>query len=118
MLIKKFFFLLITFSAINSLAQEKVSLDNIAQYEGKTVTICEKVQGTFLSKSNTTMLNFGKPYPNQTFVVVIFEKDLVNFGYKPDTFLKGKTVCITAEVKIYKGKPEFIVTEEKDIIIQ
>ena len=100
-------------------AQEKVSLENIAQHEGETVTICEKVQSTFLSKNGkTTMLNFGKPYPNQTFVIAIFEKDLVNFSYVPHEFLKGKTICVTGKVIIYKGMPEFIVKEEKDILVQ
>ncbi|WP_445458169.1 hypothetical protein [Flavobacterium sp. HNIBRBA15423] len=76
------------------------------------------MQSTFITKSNTTMLNFGKPHPNQTFVVVIFEKDLVNFSYKPHEYLKDKTVCITGTVKIYKGMAEFIVKEENEIVIQ
>ena len=77
-----------------------------------------KVQNTFITKSNTTILNFGKPHPNQTSVVVIFEKDLVNFSYKPHEYLKDKTVCITGTVKIYKGRVEFIVKEENKIVIQ
>lgn len=100
-------------------SQEKVSLKDIAQYEGKTVTICEKVQSTFVSKNGkTTMLNFGKPYPNQTFVIAIFEKDLINFSYKPHEFLKGKKICVTGKVIMYKGMPEFIVKDEKDILIE
>jgi micrococcal nuclease len=111
--------LLLLFVTTLSFAQEKVSLENIAQYEGKTVTICEKVQSTFLSnKANTSMLNFGKAYPNQTFVVIIFEKDLVNFNYVPTEFLKEKTVCITGKVILYKGMPEIIVTDEKNIVVQ
>lgn len=110
--------LLLAFFCIKTNAQEKVTLDSIALYEGRTVTICDKVQSTFITKSNTTMLNFGKPYPNQTFVVVIFEKDLVNFSYKPHEYLKDKTVCITGAVKIYKGMAEFIVKEENEIVIQ
>ena len=64
------------------------------------------------------MLNFGKPYPNQTFVIAIFEKDLVNFSYVPHEFLKDKTICVTGTVIMYKGMPEFIVKNEKDIVIQ
>ena len=82
----KYFFFLLLLSTFGY-AQERVALENIAQYEGKTVTICEKVQSTFFSKNNkNTMLNFGKPYPNQTFVIAIFEKDFPlskHVGLKP-----------------------------------
>jgi len=44
------------------------------------------------------MLNFGKLYPNQTFVVTIFKKDLANFGYEPTTFLKNVIICVTGKV--------------------
>ncbi|MEC4003641.1 hypothetical protein OX283_003135 [Flavobacterium sp. SUN052] len=116
---KKINLLLLLFTFTSSFSQEKVSLNKIDQYEGKIVTICEKVQSTFLSKnSKTTMLNFGKPYPNQTFIITIFEKDLVNFSYEPSIFLKGKTVCVTGTVIIYKGMPEIIIKDEKDILIQ
>ena len=115
---KHFFFISIFISTV-SFSQEKVSLENIAQYEGETVTICEKVQSTFLSKNGkTTMLNFGKPYPNQTFVIAIFEKDLAHFSYVPHEFLKGKTICATGKVAIYEGMPEFIIKDEKDILIK
>jgi len=46
------------------------------------------------------------------------EKDLVNFSYKSQEYLKYKTVCITGTVKIYKGMAEFIVKEESEIVIQ
>lgn len=116
---KKIILLLFLFTINLIFSQQKISIDSIAQYNGKTITICEKVQSTFLSKnSKTTILNFGKPYPNQTFVITIFEKDLVNFSYVPNEFLKGKTICVTGKVIIFNGKPEFIVKEEKDILIQ
>ncbi|MEC4004897.1 hypothetical protein OX283_009540 [Flavobacterium sp. SUN052] len=115
----KHLYLLLLFSSTLMVSQQKVSLDSISKYNGKTVTICEKVQSTFLSKkSNTTMLNFGKAYPNETFVVIIFDKDLANFSYAPNEFLKGKTICITGTVLIYKGIPEFIVKKESEILIQ
>ena len=108
------FFLLIF--TIQTYSQEKVPLAKINLHEGETVTVCEKVQGTFLSKkSNTLMINFGKPYPNQTFVVVVFNKDLEHFSYNPAEKLKGKTICITGKVVNYKGMPEIIVTDEKAI---
>ena len=96
---------------------QSVSLDSIAAYEGKRVTIFEKVESTYQSKGEkkTTYLNFGKPYPDSLFSVVIFEASLKNFSYSPADYLKGKRVRITGVVKMYKGKPQFVITEEKDI---
>ncbi|WP_445722595.1 hypothetical protein [Flavobacterium sp.] len=114
----KLMFTFFLFLSLSSFCQETIALDSISKYEGKMVTICETVQSTFLTKSNTTMLNFGKPYPNQTFVVIIFGKDLINFSYKPSEFLKDKTICITGKVIMYKDTPEFIVKQESEILIQ
>ena len=98
---------------------QTVSLDSVQFYEGKTITVCSKVIDTYVSKTNegTTFINFGKPYPKSTFVVVIFEKDIENFKYIPSEYLKKKNVCITGKVVIYKGKPEIIVKKEEQIKI-
>lgn len=97
-----------------------VPLDSVLNYEGRTITVCSKVQSTFLTKGEkkTTYINFGKPYPNTTFTAVIFESDLKNFKYTPAEYLKDKTICITGKVVIYKGKPEIIVKKEEQIKIE
>ena len=98
---------------------QTVPLDSVQFYEGKTITVCSKVQGTFITKGEkkTTYINFGKPYPNTTFTAVIFEGDLASFKYSPSDFLKDKDVCITGKVVIYKGKPEIIISKEEQIKI-
>ena len=113
---KPIFFIFVMLLSTLSFSQS-VSLDNIAAYEGKRVTIFEKVVSTYQSKGEkkTTYLNFGKPYPDALFSVVIFEASLKNFSYSPADYLKGKRVRITGVVKMYKGKPQFVITEEKDI---
>ena len=117
---KKAFFTFLFIFVTNLMESQTVSIDSLQYYEGKKVTVCAKVQGVFVSNKSkkTTFINFGKPYPNHKFVVVIFEKDLINFKYDPAIFLKNKTVCITGIVKMYKGLPEIIATKEEQIIIQ
>ena len=99
---------------------QTVPLDSVQFYEGKTITVCSKVQSTFLTKGvkKTTYINFGKPYPNTTFTAVIFEGDLPNFKYTPSEYLKDKQVCLTGKITIYKGKPQMIISKEEQIKIE
>jgi len=114
-----FTFFTLVFIANVSLSQT-VPVDSVKYYEGKTITVCSKVLDTYEAKQGekTTFLNFGKPYPNSTFTAVIFEADLSKFKYTPSVYLKGKYVCITGKVKIFKGKTEIIVTSEEQIKVE
>ena len=98
---------------------QNIPLDSVMNYVGKEVTVCAKVQGIAVSKGEkkTTYINFGKPYPNHTFTVVIFEESLKNFSYIPIEQLKDKDVCITGTIILYKDKPEIIVKNELEIKI-
>lgn len=118
---KKFYLIsAIFFATIYLYSQEPVSADSLAKYEGHLVTVCAKVTGTHVTdgKSRTTYINFGKLYPDHTFTVVIFEKDLANFSYKPAIRLLDKKVCVSGKIKIYKGKPEMIINREALIRIE
>jgi hypothetical protein len=110
--------LFLTFSTF-TFSQEEATLENIASFEGKTVTLCETITGTYQTKteSKVTYLNFGKSFPNNSFTVVIFKKDLENFSYDPMT-LKGKKICVTGKVGFYKDKPQIIVSKESEIIVK
>lgn len=117
---KKFLFVLPALLFAHFAFSQTVPLDSVAKYEGKTITVCSKVTGTHVSggdKKNVS-LNFGKPFPDNVFTVFIAEGDLVNFKYNPSEFLKDKTICITGVVKMYKSKPEMIVTKSDQIKVQ
>lgn len=120
MTIKKIFLLITSICFRQISFSQNVPLDSVINYEGKTITVCSKVQSTYVTKGDkkTTYINFGKPYPNNTFTVIIFEGDLSNFKYTPSEFLKDKSVCITGKIKIYKGKPEIIVSKEEQIKVE
>jgi endonuclease G len=92
--------------------------DSLRYYEGKVITVCSDVTGTFVTKSEnkTTFINFGD-FPQQLFTVVIFEEDLKNFSYDPSEFLKGKNICVTGDVRMYDSGPEIIVEAEEQIRI-
>lgn len=113
--------ILVLFLAITSISKAQAisaTLDNSATFEGKTVTLCEKVTSTHVTKSGNILLNFGKPYPNNSFTVVIFPNDSAKFTYNPSETLKDKVICVTGIVKMYNGKPEIIVSKEDEIVIK
>lgn len=115
---KKVFLTLFLFGTLLVSAQEITpTLENIASFEGKTITICEKVTSIYETKGGNALLNFGKPFPNNAFTVVVFKSDRDTFSYNPLS-LDAKTICITGTVILYKGKPEIIVKKESEIVVK
>jgi len=92
-------------------AQEvpKISPIQAKDFIGKTVTVCGEVKDTNVSKTGTNFLSFGAEYPNQVFQAVIYPEIVKQFSEAPVTSFKGKTVCITGTVRLYKMKPEIEV---------
>jgi DNA/RNA endonuclease YhcR with UshA esterase domain len=88
---------------------------------GETATVCGLVTGgKFLesSKGKPTFLNFERPFPDHTFTVVIFESDRAKFKDPPESWFDGKTVCVSGAIIDYKGKPEIVVHDPSQIVIQ
>ncbi len=79
------------------------------------VTICGTVVSTYKSQKGNVFLNLDKQYPNQVFSITIFSSSMMNFTYKPEEFLKGKTICVRGEVSEYNGIPSMIIKNEKQI---
>lgn len=115
---KNLLFLFLVFASFVSAQETTPTLETIASFEGKTITICEKVTETRETKGGNVLLNFGKPYPNNAFSVIIFKRDRDKFSYNPQEFLQGKTICLTGTVIMYKGKPEIVIKNESEIAIK
>ena len=97
-----------------------VSADSTKYYEGKEITMKGKVSSTFVTKGDNkkVLINFGKPHPNESFTIVIEDADLSKFKYDPSEFLKDKTLTVKGKVKMYKDKPEMMVTSPDQITIK
>src|SRR5690606_14799276 len=106
--------------ARSAVAQRLIPTDSAAYYVGKKVTVCATVAGTFLSqkKQYIAYLNLEKPYPERPSTVVIFESGLERFDYDPVEVLKGKAICVTGRIEVYKEKPQIIVNYPGQIEIQ
>ena len=66
------------------------------------------------SKGQPTFLNLDQPYPNQVFTVMIWGSDRAKFG-EPENKLLGKKVCASGLIRAYRGKPEIIATDPKQL---
>ena len=84
-----------------------------ATHVGQTVTVEGLVATVHVARSGTIFLNFGQPYPAQTFTAVIFRSGAGRF---PDPHQwEGRRVRVTGEVRLYHGKPEIVLTVPNQI---
>ncbi|MGH8274159.1 MAG: hypothetical protein ACRES9_07900 [Gammaproteobacteria bacterium] len=58
-------------------------------------------------KGQPTFVDLGHDYPNQTFTIVIWQRDLSRFNPPPESW-QGEKICVTGYAKMYKGAPEII----------
>ena len=102
-------------------AQSKISLEEVPQHMGDSVTVCGKVFGTrFLENSNgrPTLINMGGTYPNELLTVVIYGNDRDKFAGKPEEICNNKNICVTGRIVAFKGKPQIIITVPEQLVIQ
>jgi hypothetical protein len=81
----------------------------VANYIGQTVKVCSKVYG-HKDFSSMVLVNMGGAYPNSLFMVVL-RGDAKGLADNLD----GKSICVSGKVVDYKGKPEIVVEDTKQI---
>jgi len=102
-----------------ALAQKKLTAAEAKDHVGETATVCGEVVSTRYAsstKGQPTFLNLDKPYPNQVFTVLIWGSNRSKFG-TPETDYKGKRICVTGKITEYRGVPEIVADDPKQIRI-
>jgi len=87
---------------------------------GETATVCGRVASIhFAEKARglPTFLNLDRPYPDQTFAIVIWGTDRLKFG-NPERTYRDKNVCVSGKITRHRGVPEITVTKPSEIVIQ
>jgi DNA/RNA endonuclease YhcR with UshA esterase domain len=109
-------------SASTSIAQQEyVNPIDARKFIGMEKTVCGTVASAtyaIRTKGRPTFLNLDQPYPNQIFTVLIWGSDRNKFKNPPETFFKGKRICVTGIIEDYRGKPEIIVRGPDQIIVK
>lgn len=120
------YFILLIFACLvcasGSIAQQEyVNPIDAHKYIGVEKTVCGTVaSATYAvrSRGRPTFLNLDQPYPKQIFTVLIWRSDRNKFKNPPETFFKGKRICVTGIIESYRGKPEIIVRSADQIIVK
>ena len=104
------------FLAFNASAQKTIDVKDAAKHVGETLTVCGKVFSTkLITPSNMTFLDLGGFHPDQLLTVVIKGEDRRKFTGQPEVDFKDKAICVTGTIIDYKGKPEIVLSDPKDI---
>lgn len=99
-------------------AQARITPEEAPKHIGEQVILCGKVYGGIYlaqKEKQPTFLNMGADYPNHLVTILIWGTDRKNFTYKPEEQWRDRNVCVTGKLVSYKGKPEIIVTDEKQL---
>jgi hypothetical protein len=75
---------------------------------GEQATVCGLVAGKRVateSQGTPTFVNLDKPYPNQSFTLLVWERDKASVGLLPAT---GQ-LCVTGHIVQYRGGAEIVL---------
>jgi hypothetical protein len=95
---------------------ETLTAEDAAKHVGENATVCGVVASAHYaarSAGQPTFLNLDRSYPNQIFVAVVFGNDRTKFG-EPER-LQGKQVCVTGSIQLYRGTPEIILRDPRQL---
>jgi endonuclease G len=98
-------------------AAASLTPEQARQHAGEAATVCGTVARAHYaanSRSQTTFLDFDKPYPNQPFTAVIFARNRAKFG-TPEKTLAGRHVCVTGRITLFHGGAEIILDDPSQL---
>lgn len=88
-------------------------LKELGQLTGQYVIVKGKVFG-LKDFDNMTLVNLGAAYPNQLATVVLKGEAKEHFA---TSYIDGKVLTVVGIVSAYKGKPQMVITESKQLSI-
>jgi DNA/RNA endonuclease YhcR with UshA esterase domain len=89
-----------------------IGVAQAADFIGKQVTVTGVVVQVS-ARPGLTFLNFGKPYPNNVFTVIVRDRNTNQFDGLSG--LKGKAVSVKGKVIEYRDKPEIELTGKSQL---
>jgi len=89
-----------------------------AYHVGERAIVCGKVASTaYVStvRGKPTFLNLEKPYPDQLFTVVIWDRNRSKFPNPPDVRFRDARICVAGLIEEDRGVPQIEVKDPEQI---
>lgn len=96
----------------------QVDVSAARDFVGREITVTGIVTAArYLTSAKTrpTLLNFGPPFPNHTFTVVIRDSNRDRFAVPPEKDFLQASVRVRGTVQLHDGKPQMEVTDPSGI---
>ena len=88
-------------------------VENPENFIGTDVSFTARVSQITSSQTGNIYLNIGDEFPNHKIHLVIFQKQAGLF--KDIKSYEGQDVKVTGKVTLFKGKPQIVITSEKQL---
>jgi Protein of unknown function (DUF3761) len=109
--------LVLAILTVSPLVQAQVLKTSDAKdHVGENATVCGLVASEHTAAGRPgepTFLNLDRPYPNQTFTVLMWNSDKASVGVIPKT---GR-ICVKGTISLYKGIPEIVAHSSADLYV-
>ena len=101
---------------------QTLSGNEALEHLGETNTVCGTIASAKYAvgaPGNPTYLNFDRPFPNQSFSVVIAEATRARFKIAPEVEYTGKWVCVAGVIVMdARGKAQIAVSDPAQIVVR
>jgi len=102
------------------LADDKVAAFPFAEagdHVGETVVIEGVISGVGFASGGSVFLNFGGTYPDHLFTIMVPPPIARLSSAETWEQCTGRAASVRGKVKLYRGKPEIVVTREEWLTI-
>ena len=99
---------------------KEISLSAASNHVGENKTLCGRVASAeyqLLAKSRPTFLTLTDS-ESHTFTAVIWGSARKNFPKAPEDVYRGKEVCVTGDIALYREEPHIMLTRPDQIQIK
>ena len=111
-LLKKTVLLVFLLTPVFACAQT-IPASDAGKHLGERETVCGRIAETHTastSRGTPTFIDFEKPYPNQTFTAVLWERDKAGVGNVP----RVGALCVKGTITEYRGRPQIVLHSRSD----
>jgi hypothetical protein len=95
--------------------------EEAAKRVGDSIKVCGKIfGGRYFENANNapTLLNMGAAFPNSPLTIVIYADTRKKLAYQPEVELVNKNVCVTGTVVLYREKPQIVIRDVSQIVVE